>query len=164
MQILLEQVKPLQCLTSALMGRWRLPSLPRRCSGDSMAPRLHRSAYLSWSVSVVAEMPASGPRLGREPAVTEGSGICPGIMSHTPLTTAGGETMRGVGLSSFLLKYHLYGNKTCCSKQTEQSSRQGLGHLCVYRWCRMKEPHSLYLCISELDDVFNGDASVIHVT
>lgn len=27
-------------------------------------------------------MPASGPRLGREPAASEGSGICPGIMSN----------------------------------------------------------------------------------
>lgn len=32
-------------------------------------------------------MPASGPRLGREPAASEGSGICPGIMSD-PATTA----------------------------------------------------------------------------
>lgn len=32
-------------------------------------------------------MPASGPRQGREPAASEGSGICPGIMSD-PATTA----------------------------------------------------------------------------
>jgi len=43
---------------------------------------------LSLSVSVVAEIPASGPRLGREPAVTEGSGICPGIVSDLVVTTA----------------------------------------------------------------------------
>lgn len=41
------------------------------------------------SVSVVAEIPANGPRLGREPAVTEGSGICPGIVSDSVVTTAG---------------------------------------------------------------------------
>lgn len=43
-------------------------------------------------------MPASGPRLGREPAASEGSGICPGIMSN-PATTAavGGEGKRRGG-------------------------------------------------------------------
>lgn len=49
------------------------------------------SPNLSLSVSVVAEIPASGPRLGREPAVTEGSGICPGIVSDSVVTTARGE-------------------------------------------------------------------------
>lgn len=73
-------------LTSVLMARGLLPSLPRKCSGDSMAPSWRKSASLSWSVSVVAEMPASGPRLGREPAAIEGSGICPGIMSDQAAT------------------------------------------------------------------------------
>lgn len=45
---------------------------------------------MSLSVSVVAEIPASGPRLGREPAVTEGSGICPGIASGSAFTAAVG--------------------------------------------------------------------------
>lgn len=74
-------------LTSVLMASGLFPSLPRKCSGDNMVPSWRKSASLSWSVSVVAEMPASGPRLGREPAASEGSGICPGIMSD-PATTA----------------------------------------------------------------------------
>lgn len=74
-------------LTSVLMASGLFPSLPRKCSGDSMVPSWRKSASLSWSVSVVAEMPASGPRQGREPAASEGSGICPGIMSD-PATTA----------------------------------------------------------------------------
>ncbi len=84
----LPQAKGWKVLTSALIGSVLLPSFPSRCKGDSMAPRLQRSAYFMCSVSVVAEMPARGPRLGSEPAVTEGSGICPGIMSQTPVTTA----------------------------------------------------------------------------
>lgn len=53
-----------------------------------MVPSWWKSASLSWSVSVVAEMPASGPRLGKEPAATEGSGICPGIMSDRAAAAA----------------------------------------------------------------------------
>lgn len=64
------------------------PRLSRNCSGDSMGPKSCSSLYLSLSVSVVAEIPASGPRLGTEPAVTEGSGICPGIVSDSVVTTA----------------------------------------------------------------------------
>lgn len=74
--------------TSALIMRDLFPRLSRKCSGDSMGPKSRRSPYLSLSVSVVAEIPASGPRLGREPAVTEGSGICPGIVSDSVVTTA----------------------------------------------------------------------------
>ena len=82
-------------LTSVLMASGLFPSRPRKCSGDNMVPSWRKSASLSWSVSVVAEMPASGPRLGREPAASDGSGICPGIMSD-PATTAavGGERER----------------------------------------------------------------------
>lgn len=75
-------------LTSVLMASGLFPSLPRKCSGESMVPSWWKSASFSWSVSVVAEMPASGPRLGREPAASEGSGICPGIMSDPTTTTA----------------------------------------------------------------------------
>lgn len=39
-------------------------------------------------------MPASGPRLGREPAASEGSGICPGIISDPATTAAIGERER----------------------------------------------------------------------
>lgn len=39
-------------------------------------------------------MPASGPRLGKEPAASEGSGICPGIMSDPATTAATGERGR----------------------------------------------------------------------
>lgn len=42
-------------------------------------------------------MPASGPRLGREPAASEGSGICPGIMSNPATTAAVGWEGRGRG-------------------------------------------------------------------
>lgn len=70
------------------------PRLSRKCSGDSIVPNSCRSPYLSLSVSVVADIPASGPRLGREPAVTEGSGICPGISSGSVVTTAGGKRSR----------------------------------------------------------------------
>lgn len=47
-----------------------------------MAPMLRMSAYFSSSV-VRAELgsPVRGPSPGREPAVTEGSGICPGIIA-----------------------------------------------------------------------------------
>lgn len=71
------------------------PRLPRKCRGDSIVPNSWKSPNLSSSVSVVAEIPASGPRLGREPAVTEGSGIRPGIASDSVVTTASshGEKM-----------------------------------------------------------------------
>jgi len=62
-----------------------------------MVPSWRKSASLSWSVSVVAEMPASGPRQGREPAASEGSGICPGIMSDPATTAAVGGEKRGRG-------------------------------------------------------------------
>lgn len=47
-----------------------------------MAPMLRMSAYFS-SSAVRAEpgSPVRGPSPGREPAVTEGSGICPGIIA-----------------------------------------------------------------------------------
>ncbi|TNN45962.1 hypothetical protein EYF80_043843 [Liparis tanakae] len=64
------------------------PRLPRKCRGDSIVPNSWKSPNRSLSVSVVAEIPASGPRLGREPAVTEGSGIRPGIASDSVVTTA----------------------------------------------------------------------------
>lgn len=64
------------------------PRLSRKCRGDSIVPYSWKSPNLSLSVSVVAEIPARGPRLGREPAVTEGSGICPGIASDSVGTTA----------------------------------------------------------------------------
>lgn len=68
--------------------RGLFPRLSRKCRGDSIVPNSWRSPNLSLSVSVVAVIPASGPRLGREPAVTEGSGICPGIVSDSVVTTA----------------------------------------------------------------------------
>lgn len=74
--------------TSVLMTRGLFPRLSKKCRGDSIVPNSWRSPNLSLSVSVVAEIPASGPRLGREPAVTEGSGICPGIVSDSVVTTA----------------------------------------------------------------------------
>lgn len=74
--------------TSVLMTRGLFPRLSRKCRGDSIVPNSWKSPNLSLSVSVVAEIPASGPRLGREPAVTEGSGICPGIVSDSVVTTA----------------------------------------------------------------------------
>lgn len=80
--------------TSALIMSDLFPRLSRKCSGDSIAPNSCRSPYFSLSVSVVAEIPASGPRLGREPAVTEGSGICPGIASDLLVTTAEGKRPR----------------------------------------------------------------------
>lgn len=76
--------------TSVLMTRGLFPRLSRKCRGDSIVPNSWRSPNFSLSVSVVAEMPASGPRLGKEPAVTEGSGICPGIVSDSVFTTAMG--------------------------------------------------------------------------
>lgn len=75
-------------LTSSLSTSDLFPCLARKCSGESIAPKLQSSENLSWSVRVVAEIPASGPRLGREPAVSEGSGICPGIMSGPATATA----------------------------------------------------------------------------
>lgn len=78
-------------LTSVLMASGLFPSLPSKCSGESMVPSWRKSASFNWSVSVVAEMPASGPRLGREPAASAGSGICPGIMSDTATTAAVGR-------------------------------------------------------------------------
>lgn len=74
--------------TSVLITRGLFPRLSRKCRGDSIVPNSWKSPNLSLSVSVVAEIPASGPRLGREPAVTEGSGICPGIVSDSVVTTA----------------------------------------------------------------------------
>lgn len=74
--------------TSVLITRGLFPRLSRKCRGDSIVPKSWKSPNLSLSVSVVAEIPASGPRLGREPAVTEGSGICPGIVSDPVVTTA----------------------------------------------------------------------------
>lgn len=74
--------------TSVLMTRGLFPRVSKKCRGDSIVPNSWRSPNLSLSVSVVAEIPASGPRLGREPAVTEGSGICPGIASDSVVTTA----------------------------------------------------------------------------
>lgn len=74
--------------TSVLMTRGLFPRLSKKCRGDSIVPNSWRSPNLSLSVSVVAEIPASGPRLGKEPAVTEGSGICPGIASDSVVTTA----------------------------------------------------------------------------
>lgn len=70
------------------MAKGRLPRLFKKCRGESIVPYSWRSLNFSLSVSVVAEIPARGPRLGREPAVTEGSGICPGIVSDSVVTTA----------------------------------------------------------------------------
>lgn len=75
--------------TSVLILRGLFPKLFRKWRGDSIVPNSWKSPNLSLSVSVVAEIPASRPRLGREPAVTEGSGICPGIASDSAVTTAG---------------------------------------------------------------------------
>ena len=75
--------------TSVLITRDLFPKLSRKCRGDSIVPNSCRSPNFSLSVSVVAEIPARGPRLGREPAVTDGSGICPGIVSDSVVTTAG---------------------------------------------------------------------------
>lgn len=74
--------------TSVLIIRGLFPRLFRKWRGDSIVPNSWKSPNLSLSVSVVAEIPASGPRLGREPVVTEGSGICPGIVSGSVVTTA----------------------------------------------------------------------------
>lgn len=81
--------------TSVLIASGLFPSLPRKCSGDSTVPSWRKPVSLSWSVSVVAEMPASGPRLGREPAASEGSGICPGIISDSATTAAVEREKRG---------------------------------------------------------------------
>lgn len=70
-------------LTSLFTGWGLLPSFTsRKCKGAIMAPMLRMSAYFSSSV-VRAELgsPVRGPSPGREPAVTEGSGICPGIIA-----------------------------------------------------------------------------------
>ncbi|KAA8582258.1 hypothetical protein FQN60_008998 [Etheostoma spectabile] len=82
-------------VTGKMNGMGLFPRLSRKCRGDSIVPNSWKSPNLSLSVSVVAEIPASGPRLGREPAVTEGSGICPGIASDSAVTTAKGEEKRG---------------------------------------------------------------------
>lgn len=70
-------------LTSLFTGWDLLPSFTsRKCKGAIMAPMLRMSAYFS-SSAVRAEpgSPVRGPSPGREPAVTEGSGICPGIIA-----------------------------------------------------------------------------------
>lgn len=70
-------------LTSLFTGWGLLPSFTsRKCKGAIIAPMLRMSAYFSSSV-VRAELgsPVRGPSPGREPAVTEGSGICPGIIA-----------------------------------------------------------------------------------
>lgn len=78
-------------LTSVLMTKGLFPILSKMCRGDNIVPNSWRSPYLSLSVSVVSEIPANGPKLGREPAVTEGSGICPGIVSDLGVTRAKGR-------------------------------------------------------------------------
>lgn len=74
--------------TSVLMTNGLFPRLSRKWRGDNIVPNSWKSPILSLSVSVVAEIPASGPKLGREPAVTDGSGICPGITSDSTFITA----------------------------------------------------------------------------
>lgn len=61
---------------------------------------------------MVAEIPASGPRLGRVPAVTDGSGICPGIASDSVVTTARRRGRKGGGKVRWQLNhYKLEGGK-----------------------------------------------------
>lgn len=74
--------------TSVLITSGLFPRLSRKCRGDSIVLNSWKSPNLSLSVSVVAGIPANGPRPGREPAATEGSGICPGIVSDPVVTTA----------------------------------------------------------------------------
>lgn len=137
-------------LTSVLMASGLFPNLPRKCSGDNMVPSWRKSASFSWSVSVVAEMPASGPRLGREPAASEGSGICPGIMSDPAATAAVGRKTEGEGNDKEERKERFETNyKTCCSSKKWEAqwilqlfivhSISELNyHITVYFWISMK--------------------------
>lgn len=95
-----------------MINRDLFPRLSRKCSGDSIVPNSWKSPNLSLSVSVVAEIPASGPRLGRVPAVTDGSGICPGIASDSVVTTARSRERKGGGRVRWQLNhYKLEGGK-----------------------------------------------------
>lgn len=60
-----------------------------------MGPMLRMLAYFS-SSAVRAELgsPVRGPSPGREPAVTEGSGICPGIIAGGAAVQPGGGGRR----------------------------------------------------------------------
>lgn len=115
--------------TSVLMTTGLFPRVSRKSRGDNIVPMSWRSPNLSLSVSVVAEIPASGPRLGREPAVTEGSGICPGIASGSALTTATG------------------GKEGKWEKRSDASKNKKEKKCCYFYSCMRAENQDIFLTI-----------------
>lgn len=85
-------------LTSLFTGWGLFPSFTsRKWSGEIMAPMLRMSAYFSSSaVRAVPGSPVKGPSPGSAPAVSDGSGICPGIIAGDTAPRAAGRETRPV--------------------------------------------------------------------